>query len=313
VIVAPRAPCCAALALIACGGSGEPSREPDSLRELERLSFVAVEPRSAPFGPDALSEAFHSIREPLLVDVHEVTRGEWRRFHAALANPAEELARVVEGWEPRTDDWPASFVTLGEAREFARARGMRLPTAGEWLYCAVGPSVRPYPWGQTDQRSIANTLELGLGRPAPVGTFEAGRTPHGIYDLLGNVAEWVDGPALDPTAPPGDERAAVFGGSFRNWPRRIAERIPGTREYLLFSQTVPPTSRADDVGFRCVAPAAEYLWTHARGWGSGASVHARLVAIGRRWGRRALPLLEALAARPQAPEAFAAMVEGARQ
>ena len=39
----------------------------------------------------------------------------------------------------------------------------------------------------------------------------------------------------------------------------------------------------------------------------------RLLAVGRRWGRRALPLLDELAARPNAPRALAVLAEGARQ
>ena len=71
-----------------------------------------------------------------------------------------------------------------EAERFAAWRGMRLLTPGEWLFCALGAERRLFPWVAYErQDSVANTLDLGLGRPCPVGTFEGGRTPGEVYDL----------------------------------------------------------------------------------------------------------------------------------
>ncbi len=294
--------------LTACG----PTRgaAPSDTLALERLAFVPRGQMSVALpgsGPQ-----LYEIREPLLVDMFEVTRGEWM-LYANEHKPVAELAAYAATWSSSRADLPATFVTQREAEEFARWRGMRLLRAGEWLVCAIGPQRLAYPWGSTAQRSIANTLELGLERVAPVGTFEAGRTANYVYDMLGNAAEW--SADLAPTADTlvGDERASVLGGSFRNLSRPIIDLRPTEGQSALFTRSVARDSRADDVGLRCCAEAEAWLWDHTRELDERTDLSLRLVAVGRRWGRRALPLLDELAARPNAPRALSALAQGARQ
>jgi formylglycine-generating enzyme required for sulfatase activity len=229
----------------------------------------------------------------------------------------------LRGWSAEQDAWPATWMTQEEAARFAAWRGMRLLVPGEWLFCALGSERRLFPWVAYErQDSVANTLELGLGRPCPVGTFEGGRTPRQVYDLLGNVAEWVAGDVLRSATPEGEPAAAgsdrpvsALGGSFRTWLRPIYRPSragdPPERTYLAYS--LHPRSRQDDVGLRCAVPAATYLAARAPGWGDDPAVRARLVAIGRRWGAAAVPLLDELAARPGAARGLASLLEGARQ
>jgi hypothetical protein len=61
-----------------------------------------------------------------------------------------------------------------------------------------------------------------------------------------------------------------------------------------------------------VVSAAEYLLAHLPTGRLDAAARARWEALGRRWGRRALPLLEELAARPNASVALDALIRGAR-
>ncbi|HVS09437.1 MAG TPA: SUMF1/EgtB/PvdO family nonheme iron enzyme [Planctomycetota bacterium] len=291
-----------ALALVAAFagacGNGAPVKVP---LEIERLGYLAATP---PF-PWVLQ-----IAEPLVVDLFEVTRGEWSAYLSAeRLEPEPSFRRYAQSWTAESESWPASFMTHAEAAEFARWRGMRLLRAEEWLVCAAGISGREFPWGNRALLA-ANTLDLRLGRPAPVGTFEAGRTPDlSCYDLLGNVAEWVEGrpPGREP-AYGGDERVTAMGGSFRSWARALLDAREGA-----FAWRLQPGSRFDDVGLRCAAPAAEWLSRNAPAWGDDPETRRRLVAVGRRWGRAALPLLEDLASRPGAPRGLAALAEGARQ
>ena len=96
------------------------------------------------------------------------------------------------GWDERSGAWPATGMTLGEARAFAGAHSMRLPTVGEWMWIAAGPRGQRFPYAQGEMVSVANTADLGLGRLAPAGTFDNGRTPNTrVHDLLGNAWEWV--------------------------------------------------------------------------------------------------------------------------
>jgi formylglycine-generating enzyme required for sulfatase activity len=254
------------------------------------------------------------VREPLLVDMFEVTRDQWLRFQNARPGRVDpDLEAFTSTWPSGTEQWPASYVRLDEAEDFARWRGMRLLTSSEWIYCAIGPQRLPYPWGATGQLSIANTLELQLDRPTPVGTFEAGRTSHDVYDLLGNVAEWTADLAPSRERWTGDGRVAAMGGSFRNHARPIFDPLPQEGQDEVLFRALAPGSRSDDIGVRCCVDAAAYLWAHADQFGGDESSRRRLIAIGRRWGGRALPLLGSLAARIDAPPALDALVEGARQ
>ena len=310
-----RGPGAAALALsfaISCGPpAGDDAR---ALRELEGLAFL---PRAelVLVVPGRSSETqVLRVADAVLIDRFEVTRGDWQRF-LAEAPPgavAPLLAERAAAWEAGTAAWPASFMTRGEAEAFADWRGMRLPTAAEWLFAAIGPNEWPFPWGTTFRESVANTLELGLGRPSAVGTFESGRTPSGCYDLLGNVYEWVQDAVPTPERSPGDRRGSVLGGSFRAHTWSAGRSIYRKGSFPL-ALDLDPASRLDHVGLRCAVTAEEYLWTHASEWGDDPSSQSRIAAVGERFGRQALPLLAELAARPGAPSGLQVLAEGARR
>jgi hypothetical protein len=292
-----------ALAALASGCDGG-GRQPQ-LDELERLAFV-------PQGQFAVAtpggNLVFQVRAPLLFDRFEVRREDWLEREAQLGPWPAELREFAATWDPLERDLPATFVTQREAQRFAESRGMRLPTAGEWIFASAGPQRLPFPWGATRQKGVANTLELEFGRLAPCGAFETGRTPHGVYDLHGNAAEWTADLAPSPERRGEDERVSVLGGSFRSYSRPLL-----VGEVEPFGKALAPLARADDIGFRCCVEAADYLATHTRAIDLDSEARSRLVAIGRRWGRRALPLLSDLATRPQAAPALRLLAEGAAQ
>ncbi len=86
---------------------------------------------------------------------------------------------------------PVVGVTWWEADAYARSSGARLPTSDERAFAVRGPQKRPYPWGEPFGAGNANTREEVLRRPVAVGLFVRDRTPDGVYDLAGNVAEWL--------------------------------------------------------------------------------------------------------------------------
>ncbi|MCA9477356.1 MAG: SUMF1/EgtB/PvdO family nonheme iron enzyme, partial [Nitrospira sp.] len=114
---------------------------------------------------------------------------------------------------------------------------------------------RRYPWGDKFDFSYANVdgQEDNFQYLAPVGSFEVGRSPFGLYDAVGNVAEWVNdgyaadyyqkGPYRDPTGPEGEDVFKVIrGGSWR-------ESRLGARLTKRFSAKLWRTDAT--VGFRC--------------------------------------------------------------
>lgn len=85
---------------------------------------------------------------------------------------------------------PRENLTWFEARDHCLKRGARLPTEAEWEFAARGPDSLLYPWGNrlidTNLRYDKNATDT-----ADVGTYPAGVSWVGAYDLSGNVWEWV--------------------------------------------------------------------------------------------------------------------------
>lgn len=133
-------------------------------------------------------------------------------------------------------DLPVTQISRTAAAEWAARRGMRLPSESEWMHLrTAGGSQRPH-------NGNANTLELGLAKPLPVGVFERSRTPLGGYDFDGNVWEWL--------ADGGAEDARQIGGSFASY---------GTRGGAPPVRTAHENDQSSDVGMRPVADALPWL------------------------------------------------------
>jgi formylglycine-generating enzyme required for sulfatase activity len=240
----------------------------------------------------------------LLVDRFEVSRAQWLEFVAAGGMTAQAVGEMgCREWPLETRSLPATFMTHSEATAFSAWRGMRLLSAGEWILAAAGMRASLYPWGNIPQDSVANCLDLGLGRLAPVGTFEAGRAPIGCYDLCGNAWEWV---ADSLEGSPSTVGVSALGGSYQTWMRPIHYRTQ------VNAQDLDLRTRARDLGLRCGVDAEAFLTQRSREWGGDEATRRRLQAVGKRWGRSALPLLEDLVGRKGAPGALAHILEGAR-
>jgi hypothetical protein len=160
---------------------------------------------------------------------------------------------------------------------------------------------------------VANTAELELDRPVPVGAFEQGTSPDSIYDLLGNVAEWVEQPLAVGGGSDLDVRplAWAVGGSYATRLWKIHE-LDRSGRIVVVHMDLAPNTRALDVGLRCVVDARTWLSTRAPNLGETAREREGLRRIGARWGRDAVPLLEELSLAPGSPASLRWLLEGAR-
>jgi formylglycine-generating enzyme required for sulfatase activity len=124
-------------------------------------------------------------------------------------------------------EYAAMSVSWGEASAYCKWAGKRLPTEAEWEKAGRGESKRKYPWGDKFVTNAANVDggEDGYKYLAPPGSFDTGRSPYGLYDMTGNVAEWVEdsydehyykkSPFRDPKGPESADLKVVRGGSWR--------------------------------------------------------------------------------------------------
>ncbi len=294
----------------ACSEQREAPQEVGSLALLEQFAFVP-QARSQLTSSSSTGLNPISIDEALLVGMYEVTRTEFRMYIEAAAPTLDPLLKTqAESWSSTDGTLPASFVTRDEAIGYARWAGVRLLTSTEWLFCAISPRGLAYPWADSWQQGRANTLDLNLWPYAPtrVGTFEGGSTATHLYDMLGNVWEWV---ADDAGGASGYEaRATAFGGSYLSYKREIL------REGSFFAQSLSAGERREDLGFRVCAPARDWLSAHVAEIPGSADVRARLRAVGRRWGSSSVPLLGELAsasASAGARNSLEAILSGARE
>jgi formylglycine-generating enzyme required for sulfatase activity len=234
-----------------------------------RMGNDAADPDEAPF---------HRVRlDPYFIDEHEITNGQYAMCveEGECDPPNRRGATLYQSYygEPAFEDYPVIFVSWFQAQAFCAWRGGRLPTEAEWERAAsfdVQQGIRHiYPWGDEFDGELLNfcdvncpdadrdiTFDDGFGDTAPVGSYPEGRSPINIFDVSGNVMEWVSdwydsdyyqfSTDTNPQGPLEGEFKALRGGS---WLSSMDEaRTTGRSSYH------PTVSRAN-LGFRCAMTA----------------------------------------------------------
>jgi formylglycine-generating enzyme required for sulfatase activity len=207
-------------------------------------------------GDDDETPVHRVFLDAYYIDKHEVTATRYARFLEGSNRPHplkwNEVSFETQG------DRPVIGVDWYDAEAYCRWTGERLPTEAEWEKAARGTDGRTYPWGNeapTDRHANFNKCcnWNGYNTLTAVTRFEAGASPYGALNMLGNVWEWVAdwydehyyeySPDRNPTGPAHGFRKLLRGGSWTDGFLyvRSADRNSDV-----------PTLRNVNVGFRCV-------------------------------------------------------------
>jgi formylglycine-generating enzyme required for sulfatase activity len=232
-----------------------------------RVSGVEVEGADAegvdvqyPWEESPRRQHLHTLSIPAFyMDTDPVTNADFARFLLATRYRPEDDHNFLKDWKDGAppSGWatrPVTWVSLEDARAYAKWAGKRLPHEWEWQYAAQGSDGRIYPWGNDWKPSAVPVADHGqdMRGPDPAGVHPEGVSPFGIRDLVGNVWQW--------TEEFRDEHmrsATLRGGSYyvpegSHWYFPQAYKLTEHGKYLLLA---PGKDRSGAVGFRCVKDA----------------------------------------------------------
>jgi formylglycine-generating enzyme len=186
------------------------------------------------------------MKKPYYIGKYEVTQGEWKKVMGN--NPSYFQGDKVAD---DADKHPVDSVTWADARAFVKklnalekAKLYRLPTEFEWEYAGRAGGAGQVPWNDIraqawEQGGTSNKAATHL-----VGT----KVPNawGLYDMLGNVWEWVDDYYNykifpEPTPPKSGTLHVLKGGGF----------LADVKNVIYATHGAGPGS-VYDVGFRVV-------------------------------------------------------------
>ena len=157
-----------------------------------------------------------NISQSFFIGKYEVTQGQWKEVMGS--NPSFFNEKKVGR---NTDLHPVENVSWEMVQDFLTKLNhrdsiyrYRLPTEFEWEFAARAGNDALLSWAETIEQAWIQQIDKGTTQP--VGTKKP--NPWGLYDMLGNVWEWVedyynDGLFADPIPPVKGTVHVLKGGS----------------------------------------------------------------------------------------------------
>jgi formylglycine-generating enzyme required for sulfatase activity len=155
---------------------------------------------------------------------------------------------------PEFEQYPVIHVSWEDARAYCQWAGRDLPTEAQWEKAARGTDGRLFPWGNDDLNGALANFEKNVGDTTKVGTYPAGVSVYGAFDMVGNVWEWVKdrfgyytGERLENPQGSADGQERVLKGGYWESLNSVHSAIRLARD---------PATTGNGFGFRCALSAS---------------------------------------------------------
>jgi formylglycine-generating enzyme required for sulfatase activity len=199
---------------------------------------------------------------PFSIDLREVSKGQYDScVQAGRCTPAHDHDNTCVAWngtvfirvqipsQKTSPELPVVCVTWYQARDYCSYKGKRLPTEAEWEYAALAGGNAAYSWGN-ERPDASRCVQSTEGKPKRPGSFAP--NSWGLYDMTGNVWEWVNdryqqdyymsSETRDPAGPDVGQYRAIRGGGWYSGPAQL--RIKNRHWF-------EPNFGEVSIGFRC--------------------------------------------------------------
>ncbi len=164
------------------------------------------------------------------IDKYEVSNAQYGACvsSGACSQPGSDRSAVYSSYfyEPKYQNYPVGSINWNQATAYCEWANRQLPTEARWEKAARGDDERLFPWGNNEATcEYANYASCKGGDAVAVDSYSQGKSPYGVYNMAGNVEEWVSdwfeqfyykdsSNSTDPTGEPTGSLHILRGGGF---------------------------------------------------------------------------------------------------
>ena len=192
-------------------------------------------------------EPYEKVQLPAFwIDKYEVTNAQYGEFVASTNHPPPQHWNASTP-PAGTEQHPICGIRHKDASAYAQWAGKQLPTVAQWTRAYRGSDDRMYPWGDRWNDEFANVAQNGdfPAGTSPVEASPSDVSPVGVYNLVGNVSEYM-------------RRRVVYDGEpcviTKGAASQLSGDVYGAAPFRFFRGANDPHELT---GFRCVFEVSE--------------------------------------------------------